>query len=664
MEQFTVEPREAVEKILSHMADSHKRGEIELLPYQDIKGYDTGWPSFDFSLVTDSYNEGDSGYVAADFIAPYDKEMVFTLSGDTTMVFNGEIPSSEPYKDMKSFFVKFKEGVNRVIFKHTSRGESRFEIYIGPPQMRIYWPGGYIYKTRPTIPLEDFTNQEGMAYSRVYKKGESLPPLEFDKIEWVGPKIPAQPEKITFDFNSRTNYIEASAISWGKGEISFEHFAPIKVYAAGELIYEAESGVFSKFFEEETAFVVECFKKESFGFTVLGGEFSLPFYKCDKKDLTWLYLEGITGEANNIQFKRTYKRADGTQTYYKFYREETTLRPYLNTSFFGQWFYAIMVGHYGLLNAAKYYGFDEYIDLFNDSMKTIAEYYDYIQYEKENYRCVTFLNGSTKLHDLDSIGTFGINFSEYVKMTGDEKGNYMLDILEKSLENVPRTELNSFYRVKTLWADDCFMSIPFLARLGQMRDKKYFDDAVVQVKGFRHYLYMKDKNIYSHIYFPEDKKANRIPWGRGNGWVIFALSELLMHMPEDYSERETVLDAFRELAEGIKVCQGKNGMWHQLIDEETTYEESSGTCMFIIALARGIKYKWTDDSFRDNLIRAWNRLSETCIDDEGNIMGICVGSGCNKEREYYRVLPPCVNDDHGVGIFLLAATEVDELSKL
>lgn len=42
----------------------------------------------------------------------------------------------------------------------------------------------------------------------------------------------------------------------------------------------------------------------------------------------------------------------------------------------------------------------------------------------------------------------------------------------------------------TLWADDLYMSVPFLAGMGRMTgERKYFDDAVKQALNFNNYLY-------------------------------------------------------------------------------------------------------------------------------------------------------------------------------
>ena len=80
----------------------------------------------------------------------------------------------------------------------------------------------------------------------------------------------------------------------------------------------------------------------------------------------------------------------------------------------------------------------------------------------------------------------------------------------------------------TMWADDLYMSVPFLVRYSQFTgDQKYLDDAANQFFGFKKRLFMPEEKIMSHVYdFKYDSKTN-VPWGRGNGWVVFSMTELL-----------------------------------------------------------------------------------------------------------------------------------------
>ncbi len=659
--------KNSIELLLKQMMASRQRSEVSFIPYREPIGYNPCWPSFDFAKIYPKWEEGDTGYVVTNLLGPCDRDLVISVTGDCEIVFNGEIPEeckglsiAEPFKvhGIHSFRVKFFEGNNILIVRQKAGSDYfKFEIYIGDESGPIMWPTEYIYKTRPVIPFGIMKDMEGMAFSRIYKKGETLPQMSIDAVEWTGPQAPEDMTEINLNFATMTEYNTACALTWAKGDVKITHDAPIRIYAGGKKLYEAETGTYEGSYSGELICVEADRTTAGFGFKAVSGQFSIPAYESERKDLSWIWLEGVENVAENIQFKKPYVCTDGNKTFFRYLREETYYRPYLNTCFFGQWFYAIQVGHYGLLKMAQKLGKQELINYFIDSRGLMCDYYDYIQFDKKKFGAPSFLYSSTKLEDLDSIGTIGMNVWEYVQLTGSQSGKEMLEVLRKSLDNVPRTEDGTFYRIKTFWADDFFMSIPFLARLGG----DYVSEAVHHMRGFSEKLYMPDKKIYSHIFFVEEDKANCIPWGRGNGWVILALSELLMHMPEDHPERAEVLERFRDLTEGILNYQDEKGMWHQVIDDHETYEESSGTGMYIIAMSRGIKNGWIDESVAPRLVKAWNRLAEICIDEDGNALNVCTGSGCHMGREYYKKLGATVNDDHGIGIFLLAATEILDL---
>nr|WP_161554954.1 glycoside hydrolase family 88 protein [Ereboglobus luteus] len=87
------------------------------------------------------------------------------------------------------------------------------------------------------------------------------------------------------------------------------------------------------------------------------------------------------------------------------------------------------------------------------------------------------------------------------------------------------------------------MSVPFLVRYYQLtNERKYIDDAARQFIGFKKHLYIPRLRLMSHVYDFMRGKATGIPWGRGNGWVLFSLSELLAVLPEKHKLRPQLLD--------------------------------------------------------------------------------------------------------------------------
>ncbi len=368
-------------------------------------------------------------------------------------------------------------------------------------------------------------------------------------------------------------------------------------------------------------------------------------------------------------FSKPYFNSDGRQCFWTLPVPNMSVRPYMDSSFFGQWFYALMVGNYGLLKAAEYLRRDDLIQYFMKGMRTLAEYYEYALYESEKYGEPTFLQRAVELDNLDSIGAMGLCLAECYMRTMDST---MLSVLWRLADavkyNIPRFEDGTYHREDTMWADDIFMSLPFIMRMWEItKENWYLEECFRQIRGYKKRLYMEDKQIFSHIYFLESQKVNRIPWGRGNGWIFISMSDLLvkmnLHRVQDIypNEYEEFVKIYKDFANGLVKCQDEEGMLHQVLDDSTSYQETSCTGMFAAGICYGIQcgvLEWDYVTYAEKAIRGFMKKS---ITEEGIILGVCRGSSCSMNVQYYKDLGTVDDDDHGTGIVLLAMTALEEL---
>ncbi|HEX4053377.1 MAG TPA: glycoside hydrolase family 88 protein [Tepidisphaeraceae bacterium] len=216
----------------------------------------------------------------------------------------------------------------------------------------------------------------------------------------------------------------------------------------------------------------------------------------------------------------------------------------------------------------------------------------------------------------------------------------------------------------SVWADDAYMSIPFLAQMGALSgDEKYFDDAAAQMLHFSSYLLVPSTGLFTHHWNtgnPDDQP--RYYWGRGNGWCAMAMVELLDVLPQDHPQRARILRLFRAYAQAVASLQAGDGLWHQMLDRTDSYTETSCSAMFTFALARGVNRGWLDASAYGPVAQAgWNGLTSR-IDDEGHITGTCVGTGYADDYVFYYHRPQ-TDDIHGYGPVLLAGAEMIHLLK-
>jgi unsaturated rhamnogalacturonyl hydrolase len=209
-----------------------------------------------------------------------------------------------------------------------------------------------------------------------------------------------------------------------------------------------------------------------------------------------------------------------------------------------------------------------------------------------------------------------------------------------------------------LWIDDAYMSIPFLAQMGVLTgERRYFDDAARQVAGMSQRLFDPVKGLYDHSWFEDSPNDARYFWGRGAGWMLMAMAELLTVLPADHPQRAQVLEQFRRAVQGAAAVQSGSGMWHQLLDRTDSYLETSATAMFTFAVARGVNRGWLSPAYAPVAQTGWRAL-ERRIRADGQIDGICVGTTAAHDAVYYYNRPTALNAIQGYGPTIMAGAEM------
>ena len=364
-------------------------------------------------------------------------------------------------------------------------------------------------------------------------------------------------------------------------------------------------------------------------------------------------------------------------TYWRLDAPDTFVRPYNENTLFGRWNYPLGVTMYGLLHTAIAIGSEDIKNYIKDHVQLCIDTLEYALWDKEQYGGATSIhNLLTSIDSLDDCGSFAsmmLEVNKYlglrdVKKVADYVGDYIYNH-QSRLEDGTffRKEMMHHFHNMTMWADDLYMSVPFLVRYSQFTgDQKYLDDAANQFFGFKKRLFMPEEKIMSHVYdFKYDSKTN-VPWGRGNGWVVFSMTELLEVLPEDHPKRNDLIEFLNTLCEGYLALQDDEGMWHQVLNDHESYPETSCTSMFIYAFLRGIRFGWlkNPEKYVKAIYKAWKGISKTSVDSNGNVYGVCRGSEFSFIADYYKYeLGWNLNDTHGTGIVMLAGIEVIRLNK-
>ena len=208
------------------------------------------------------------------------------------------------------------------------------------------------------------------------------------------------------------------------------------------------------------------------------------------------------------------------------------------------------------------------------------------------------------------------------KTTGDKTFKDAVEAqLDWLLHKAPRTDGGILCHVvnkKQVWVDSIFMALPFLSMTGNYRE------AVRQVDGFRKILWDDDKKLLSHIWDEEEGKwASRDFWGVGNGWAAAGMAKVIRNLPRDAGEdKKRLVGYVRELIAGCLNFQHGSGLFHNIIDDRSTFVETNLAQMVSYTMYSGVVEGWLDDDYVKRADTIREAVYEK-VDEHGLVQGVC-----------------------------------------
>lgn len=246
---------------------------------------------------------------------------------------------------------------------------------------------------------------------------------------------------------------------------------------------------------------------------------------------------------------------------------------------------------------------------------------------------------------------FGILPFELYLQTKDEKYLELATALADDEWAVPRGDgLTAYSR---FWTDDMFMVGALqIQAYRALKKEVYLDRGALELLAYAKAL-QRQYGLFQH--------TMDIPvfWGRANGWAAVAMALTLENMPQEHNKRQELMTVYKKMMDALQKYQGINGLWHQVIIDPASYEETSCTAMFTYAIATGVKNRWLDESFRETAVKGWNGLLTKV--KNGQLSDICVGTGEGRNYDYYLNRPREAGNSHGEAALLWAATAMLQL---
>lgn len=241
---------------------------------------------------------------------------------------------------------------------------------------------------------------------------------------------------------------------------------------------------------------------------------------------------------------------------------------------------------------------------------------------------------------------------------------YIQYIMEQEYRLTDGTFARNRPHHNTVWLDDLFMAVPAIVQVGRLtNDTRYYDEAVRQILLFSDKMWVPEKQLFRHGWVEAMTARPSFHWARANGWAILTLTEVLDALPADHPGRSAVMEQYRKHINGLIAYQSGEGFWHQLLDRNDSYLETSATAIFTYCIARGINNGWLDAlTYGPSAVLGWHAVS-TKVNAAGEVEGTCVGTGMAFDPAFYYHRPVHRFAAHGYGPVLFAGAEVLKLMR-
>lgn len=344
----------------------------------------------------------------------------------------------------------------------------------------------------------------------------------------------------------------------------------------------------------------------------------------------------------------------------------------------------------------------------------------YLRYGGDNIRryCTDYTDrmiaadGTITGYSLDAYNLDNVRTGHFVAALNrhfpEAKNTKALATLHKQLDKQPRTKEGVYWHKNIyayqVWLDGIFMGLPFrVATAADFKKGKkvtaVYDDAVDQLvktyartldpaTGLNRHAWDENRDMF---WSDNTTGLSQHCWGRAQGWFTMALVEILDALPADYARRGEVAELLEKtLASVVKWQDKKTGLWYQVMDSperEGNYLEATASSMFAYSMLRAARRGYVDSKYLKHGIDAYNAIVRNFIrvnaDSTISLTNCCAVAGLgpgaseavlavapglkpNERRdgsyEYYLSEPVRDNDPKGVGPFIWASLEMEEMA--
>ncbi|KAF4602266.1 hypothetical protein EYR40_005471 [Pleurotus pulmonarius] len=237
------------------------------------------------------------------------------------------------------------------------------------------------------------------------------------------------------------------------------------------------------------------------------------------------------------------------------------------------------------------------------------------------------------------------------------------------MHDMPRTEEDGLQHItylvdnhQQLWDDTLMMTVLPLAKIGLvLKRPDYVEEAKRQFLLHIKYLQDQQSGLWFHGWtFDGRHHFGKARWGRGNCWATIAIPEFieLLQLPKTDGLRMFLVSSLTAQINALVNCQDQNtGLWHTILDDDSSYLEASATAGFAYGIAKAIRLRLIpkDARYVATVKKAMQGVLDN-ISDEGELKQVSFGTPVFDDIESYKEVK-LTSMPYGQSLALIALSE-------
>lgn len=183
------------------------------------------------------------------------------------------------------------------------------------------------------------------------------------------------------------------------------------------------------------------------------------------------------------------------------------------------------------------------------------------------------------------------------------------------------------------------------------------DLGVAQARAWLKELQDESTGLMWHFALERTGERYGFGWGRGQGWALFGLADVLDVLPSGHDEYGQLVQGFRRLADAMADLQRPDGGWYNLVHDPASGDETSTAAFMAAAFARGLANDWLPSDFGSKAQAAWSYV-EKASPPGGSVRDVSVAVWASTVTSHYVEVPRGENVPWGQGPACVAVLEL------